>query len=378
MHLTHPKYTYKKGNIYYFSKTVPADLQHHYRKNRLVCSLRTKSFHEAKFRSQSMKLELEKQWLSLRVKQDSQIFTNLLNKTHSSTCIRLKEALEYYLKIKGDGKTKIFFNSANRAVKEFIKHQSNLPLDSISTLDVTKFREHLFSKGLKTASVKRAFSTIRAIINFAISEFGLDVKNPFTNIYLPPNSDSNVRPAIPESNIKEIQSLCRVMNDDTRWLVALISDTGMRLAEAAGLLKSDLYLDDEIPHVIIQSHNHRRLKTNCSARKITLTPLACWALTNTLTSDSKYCFPRYNNQSTTSANSASATINKWLKANKHNFVAHSFRHSFRDRLRQVEAPTELIDMIGGWSIQAIGQKYGDGYKLEHFKKYTDLIILTPD
>ena len=106
MHLTHPKYTYKKGNIYYFSKAVPADLQHHYRKNRLVCSLRTKSFHEAKFRSQSMKLELEKQWLSLRVKQDSQIFTDLLNKTHASTCIRLKEALEYYLKIKGDGKTK--------------------------------------------------------------------------------------------------------------------------------------------------------------------------------------------------------------------------------------------------------------------------------
>jgi hypothetical protein len=28
-------------------------------------------------------------------------------------------------------------------------HQSNLPLDTISTLDVTKFREHLFSKGYR-------------------------------------------------------------------------------------------------------------------------------------------------------------------------------------------------------------------------------------
>ena len=34
-----------------------------------------------------------------------------------------------------------------------------------------------------------------------------------------------------------------------RWLVALVSDTGMRLAEGAGLLKSDITLDAEIPHI---------------------------------------------------------------------------------------------------------------------------------
>ena len=30
-------------------------------------------------------------------------------------------------------------------------------------------------------------------------------------------------------------------------LIALISDTGMRLAEGAGLLKSDIHLDADIP-----------------------------------------------------------------------------------------------------------------------------------
>ena len=39
------------------------------------------------------------------------------------------------------------------------------------------------------------------------------------------------------------------------------------------------------------------------------------------------------------------------------------RHSFRDRLRAVEAPVDLIDQLGGWSLQSVGQGYGDGYPL---------------
>ena len=38
-------------------------------------------------------------------------------------------------------------------------------------------------------------------------------------------------------------------DDDLRWLVALLSDTGMRLGEAVGLLKSDIILDTDTPHL---------------------------------------------------------------------------------------------------------------------------------
>ena len=40
------------------------------------------------------------------------------------------------------------------------------------------------------------------------------------------------------------------------------------------------------------------------------------------------------------------------------------RHSFRDRLRAVDAPIEMIDRLGGWSLKSVGQSYGDGYQLE--------------
>ena len=31
--------------------------------------------------------------------------------------------------------------------------------------------------------------------------------------------------------------------------------------------------------------------------------------------------------------------------------------------RAVEAPLEMIDQIGGWSLKSVGQGYGDGYSL---------------
>ena len=44
-------------------------------------------------------------------------------------------------------------------------------------------------------------------------------------------------------------------------------------------------------------------------------------------------------------------------------VVHGMRHAFRDRLRDVNVPTDLIDQLGGWSLQSAGQGYGDGYSV---------------
>ena len=54
---------------------------------------------------------------------------------------------------------------------------------------------------------------------------------------------------------------------------------------------------------------------------------------------------------------------------------HGLRHSFRDRLRAVETPVELIDQLGGWSIKTIGQGYGDGYNLKILSKWMEKIVI---
>jgi hypothetical protein len=44
-------------------------------------------------------------------------------------------------------------------------------------------------------------------------------------------------------------------------------------------------------------------------------------------------------------------------------LVHSFRHSFRDRLRAARCPADIIDALGGWSTAGIGSNYGDGFEL---------------
>ena len=158
------------------------------------------------------------------------------------------------------------------------------------------------------------------------------------------------------------------IDDEARWLVALISDTGMRLSEAAGLHINDIKLDCEIPHLDLKAHAWRGLKTRGSQRQIPLVGASLWAARRVKASNtnSPYAFPRYTSAKGTNANSASAAINKWLRPRvPDGCVIHSFRHSMRDRLRAVQCPSDMIDQIGGWATAGVGQKYGEGYSLKN-------------
>ena len=62
-----------------------------------------------------------------------------------------------------------------------------------------------------------------------------------------------------------------------RWLVALISDTGMRLAGAAGLKTEDLKPNQEHPHIALKPYFHRSLKTKARERFIPLVGASVWA-----------------------------------------------------------------------------------------------------
>ena len=370
---THPKHTYVKGNIYYFSRYIPKDLKQHYKIDRLVVSLRTSSKSDANLRARSISVELDKTWLNLRLQNDTKLLDSITKPEaiELSSIDTLSECLDRYLRIKGLGKSKAFTQSSTRAINQFISFIGNNPIDMFSSADVSKYREHLLKSNLKTASVRRQLSCIRAILNFNIKELGLDIKNPFNNLYIPSAIDSAKRIPIAINDIRKIQNHCFKIDDDIRHLIALLSDTGMRLAEAAGLLVSDIELNAETPCVTIKQHPHRRLKTLTSERCIPLVGASLWAAKRIIaTQTSNYCFPRYNKKSNTNSNSASAFLNKWLKMQTSNrYVIHGFRHAMRDRLRAVEAPLDMIDSIGGWSASNVGSKYGNGYTLNHTKQY---------
>ena len=269
-----------------------------------------------------------------------------------------------YLRLKGDGKDKTFIRTANRSIEYIIKVLGNKTIKTYSFNDAFKFRDWLIEQGMSLSTVKRVFSSIKAIIKLTIQEYGLNINNPFSKTYMPEIDDRQYRESIPSETIKHIQTLCREYDDDLRWLIELLSDTVMRLGEGVGLLKSDINLDCNIPHIKLIPHPWRRLKTRSSQRLIPLVNESLWACKRILehNDDSLFAFPRYFNKTGCNANSASAALNKWLQEQlKEHYVVYGFRHSFRDRLRAIECPSDIIDQLGGWRLKSVGEGYGKGY-----------------
>ena len=373
-------YLYKKRGVYYFSKRVPCDVRSYYKSDRIVICLRTKSNVSAIRSSKSLYQKLDDYWTSIRLtKMQVPAQHMLVSKppvNSNSNAPLLSEALSTYLKLKGEGKDKIFVRAANRNIKYVIELLGNLPIDEYSSKDAAKFRDFLLDRGLLISSVKRIFSSIRSIINLSITEEGIGCINAFSKTYMPESNNVEIRKPIPIKDIKHIQLLCREYDDDLRWLIALLSNTGMRLGEGVGLLKSDINLNSDIPHISLIPHPWRRLKTKSSQRCIPLVGESLWANKRILehNNDSIYAFPRYTSPKECNTNSASATLNKWLKEKLINdYVIHGFRHSFRDRLRAKECPSEIIDQLGGWSLRSVGEGYGRGYDLDVLHKWISKI-----
>jgi integrase len=326
--------------------------------------------------------KLDDYWLGLRLKQIDVPASHLLvsgaTVNLESELPKIDEALETYLDIKGRGKSKQFFNHARRSMKYLTDCLGVRSLDQYTSADAAKLRDFFVAKGLALASTRRNFGSIKAVINFIVLEQGLNCSNPFNGVYLYSDTTSVKRKPVSIKNIKAIQAECRELDDDLRHLVALISDTGMRLSEATGLMTSDINIDSQCPYISINPHPHRQLKTMSSQRIVPLVGQSLWA-GKTQLSRMQILFIAFRdirNESGCNANSASAAINKWIKTvASSDSVIHGLRHSFRDRLRAVEAPLEVIDQLGGWSMRTVGQGYGDGYQLEILNKWINMIVI---
>jgi len=357
-----------KGGVYYFTRHVPNDLQRHYATPRIVICLKTRSQNAALKASRSMAAKLDDFWLQMRVANMDVPASDKLTKQQpkeafTSCAPKLSDALQRYFKLKGIDKPKLFFTASQRNVGYVIECLADRPIDCYTTADAATFRDWLTDKKLSTASIKRIFSTIRAVLNLTIHEDGLECNNAFAKTFLP-SDERPKRATISPECMKRIQKVCLEVADERRLLIALISDTGMRLSEALGLVWGDVVLDHEYPHIDLKPHPWRRLKTSSSKRLIPLVGASLEAVkVMHRQCDNSFLFKSYASEDGCNGNSCSATLNKWLKQHVSDAVIHSFRHSFRDRLRNAGVQSEMIDQLGGWSRQSVGQGYGKGFAI---------------
>src|SRR6056297_2240009 len=320
-------FTFVKQGIFYFSRRVPSDLSHHYNASRIMYSLRTRSAAVATSRAQRAAQQLDEHWYHLRIRDVDLPGKHLLRMNGQSgparnaseseapaASVTLSEAVSIYLRLKGKDRPVTFRRAAERSCGYVIDTCGDKDLTAYTRADANNFRDALLAKGLAGSSITRVFGTVRSVFNFAAAEIGISISNPFAGVYYDRQAGVEGRQPLPVEAIKSLQRLCRDEDDDLRWLVALVSDTGMRLAEAAGLLVEDIRLEGPTPHVVVQEHPWRRLKTSGSSRIIPLAGASLWAAERIVAEvrDSQFAFPRYNRTDHTNANSASELLpNSW-------------------------------------------------------------------
>ena len=389
----HQNSTYLKtrSGIYYFTRRIPNDLQKAYGLDRIYVSLRTRSRRQATASSVRISSELAASWNLKRsecivrklcvngnaVDPTHQLTVSVLPPNTASLLPLLSEATEIYLSLKGRDRSVNFESSVHRSIRYLIEQLGDKAIDSYKRTDALFLRDRLLERQLSTSSIKRNFNNINAVVGLVAKELGFAAPTQFRSLFFKDVAGPSKRLSVPSPLLRQLQSSCLHVDDEARWVLALISDTGMRLSEAVGLTRADVDLTGDVPNVTVRPHPWRRLKTIDSKRMLPLIGSALWSVERALSeSNSPYLFPNMCDGKSVKSNSVSATLNKWLKKQiGGQYVVHSLRHSFRDRLRSVECPSEVADALGGWSQKTIGQSYGSGYDIGALNKWMKLIEL---
>lgn len=357
--LNRPAHTTLRGSVYYLQLRVPRSQQHLY--GRLVRVRLSECPDEARSLAAHLTVMLKQAWDS-----DSTVKLCLEQaiKAFHPTKRTFSGLAAEYIKLR-----QIDPKSAQVAIRSLLAVAGDREIATYKREDARALLHYLTEAGNKTATIRRRFVTINAIMNYAYYELEIDRRNPFARMNIVGEGRDKVkRGTFSKDQLAEGYKEALASRSGVRILFPILGETGCRLAEIVGLRVGDVDLQSRVVH--IRPNDKRRLKTSSSERSLPLTEVALIAFGKAmLASDGEWVFPRYIKEDGCYATHASNALAKWTKA-KWGLTAHSLRHTFRDRLRAAEVPLEAIDQIGGWSsVSSIGSKYGRGYSVEHLSEF---------
>ncbi len=290
----------------------------------------------------------------------------------------LVEITQEYVELKGINPKPVFIAvnrlvdlCGSKSVEEYSRKDARVFVDSYK--DVSRFGK------VTTTTVRRRLNSLNAVFNYAIFELDLPHRNPFARIIIK-GEGKDATPREPFS-VAELKTLYKqsISFGKLRLILPILGETGCRLSEVLGMMKSDVTTEDGLMVLHIRENECRGLKTENSKRSLPIvSDHAREALQRLLEAktDSPYLFPRYASCGYLNNTGASATLCKYLKNSFDGKTTHCLRHSLRDRLRDCEVPLEAIDQIGGWSsVGGVGTNYGRGYSLPKLADYLRRIAI---
>lgn len=283
----------------------------------------------------------------------------------------LSDAKEKHIALGKGPRNKTARQQFDRAWDQLMAITGDAIITDVRRHHANRYVEKLLARGISGDTVSKYVYQIKPVLDTAIREFELGIANPFEGLTIPGKGKEKPRQRFPYSpeELCAIQTRCRQKDDERRWAIAMLSDTGARQAEIVGLLKADVMLTAEVPHIHIRPNGNRGLKTPQSARKVPLVGAALWAAGRAMTTEGEHLFPAFQPKRAGkefNPNSASAALNKWLKESglaRAGQGLHSFRHSLVDRLRNAGVAKDKREQIGGWKSLGVSEGYGEGFQL---------------
>ncbi|MDA9900408.1 tyrosine-type recombinase/integrase, partial [Planktomarina temperata] len=366
--VSHIPYTICRSGTYYYNRRVPKHAVNSY--GQFIRQALSKDLLEAEAFSKRLSDVLEGAWSATT--DASPVNISTIVKSFQPRRVALSEIAAEYLALKQIDQT-----PPRVALSTFLSLAGDRDVRDYTRQDAKLFVHYLEMKGNKTATIRRRINSLSAIMNYAYSELDLDKRNPFTRLFIQ-NEGADVfkRGTFANDQLKWGYDKALSSGGTVKLLMPLLGETGCRLAEIVGLRLEDIDLDNELLH--IRPNSARRLKNKTSERVLPLVGYAKLAIDQVqIQAYDEWLFPQYIKSGHCYATHASNAVNKWLKKDFEGLTAHSLRHTFRDRLRAVECPMDMIDQIGGWkSITSIGNSYGRGFIMDQHRQYLQKIMIT--
>ncbi|MBO1040462.1 DUF6538 domain-containing protein [Brucella pituitosa] len=265
--------------------------------------------------------------------------------------------------------------SRQRAVKYLGDLLKDVHLKDVSRTEVLSYRQwwtdKITKESLKAYSANRSFSDIKGMLSVIDDAMQTNFRAAWGDIRIKETNATKLEKRVPFSTswvqdeiLKE--GILDGMNDDARFIVYTMVETGMRLGEVCNLRHEDIRVNDEVPHVEVADRADRRQKTEYSIRRIPLVGVALWAM-----KQAQGGFPRYADN----ADSASAAINKYLRSKKlcptMRHTIYSLRHTFQDRIENADCSDRMqADLMG----HEFGRPtYGDGAEMKRRQAFLESI-----
>jgi integrase len=266
-------------------------------------------------------------------------------------------------------------SAKKRAVEILIEQRGNKALQDLTREDALAYadwrEDRCLTEGLSAGSANKNISHITGMIKAVDKRLKLKLDNVFAGTRIEGGRDGK-RPPFSVEHIRQNilpPGALDGLNAEARDVVFIVMETGARPSEIANISRSRIKLTGEVPYIRIEAEG-RLLKTEHSERDIPLVGMALEAMRRHPNG-----FPRYHDK----GSNLSATLMKYFRSRKllptPKHSVYSFRHSFKDRLKAVECPEEMIDELMGHSNGK--PKYGDGYGLQQKARYLAQIALTP-